>query len=109
MSGNPNRSARKGVRVEKEKIENLRVQVANMLEYVRIEVKAAEDQYNFSPDKGVARYMRALGRLEGIQQVNKIIVQLFGDNSWAVKKGAFRLGSQAGQMSLKSGRRKGSL
>lgn len=79
MSGNPNRSARKGFPVEKEKIDNLRVQVANMVEYVKIEVKVAEDQYNFSPDKGVARYMRALGRLEGIQQVNKIIVELFGD------------------------------
>jgi translation elongation factor EF-Tu-like GTPase len=79
MSGNSNRSARKGFPVEKEKIENLQVQVANMLEYVRVEVKAAEDQYNFSPDKGVARYMRALGRLEGIQQVNKIIVELFDE------------------------------
>ncbi|MGA2461518.1 MAG: hypothetical protein ABSF82_08880 [Candidatus Bathyarchaeia archaeon] len=79
MSRNPNRAARKDFLVEKEKIENLQVQVANMLEYVRIEVKAAEDEYNFSPDKGVARYMRALGRLEGIQQVNKIIVKFFGD------------------------------
>lgn len=75
MTRNPNRAAP----VEKEKIGNLRVRVANMLEYVKIEVKAAEAEYNYRPDKGVARYMRALGRLEGIQEVNKIVVELFGD------------------------------
>lgn len=78
VAGKPNRSTREGFAAQKEKIENLQVQVANMLEYVRIEVKAAEDEYGFSPDKGVARYMRALGRLEGIQEANKIIVDLFG-------------------------------
>ena len=42
-----------------------------MFEYVRVEVKAAEDEYGFSPEKGVAGYMRALGRLREFKKSTK--------------------------------------
>jgi hypothetical protein len=73
-------ATRQNRNVTRDKVETLRQQIAELVEQVRSELQVAEHQYDEYPEKGAGRYMKALGKLEGLEHAQQLISRLLNQH-----------------------------